>query len=197
MSAEPSRAEPDPSAEPTQPEPEPEPEPASGSASHPAPHQSAAPYPWPSPRLSFLARFRVDLEAMLDLGATPWGERRIIPIVGGSFEGPRLRGDILPGGGDWQIVHPDGVAEIDTRYTLRTDDEALIHLTTTGLRYGPPEVVARLRRGEDVDPRSYYFRLVCRFETGDVRYAGLNRTIAVAAAMRSANTVRYEAHALV
>lgn len=187
MNADPSRAEPAPNAEPTSWEPEPKSE----------PFPRTAPYPSPSPKLSFLARFRVDLDTMLDLGGTPWGERRIIPIVGGCFEGPRLRGDILPGGGDWQIVHPDGAAEIDTRYTLRTDDEALIHLTTTGLRHGPPEVMARLRRGEDVDPRSYYFRLVCRFETGDARYAGLNRTIAVAAAMRDANTVRYEAHALV
>ncbi|WP_331767502.1 DUF3237 domain-containing protein [Embleya sp. NBC_00896] len=150
----------------------------------------------PPPGLEFLARFRVDLDPMLDLGDTPWGRRRVIPIVGGSFEGPRLRGEVLAGGGDWQVVHAGGAADIDTRYTLRTDDGALVHLATTGLRHGPPEVLARLGRGEDVDPRSYYFRLVCRFETGDARYDWLNRTIGVAAAMRSANTVRYDAHGL-
>ncbi|MCF2526306.1 DUF3237 domain-containing protein [Yinghuangia sp. KLBMP8922] len=141
-----------------------------------------------------LARFRIRVDPILDLGETPWGARRIIPIVGGSFEGPRLTGEILSGGGDWQVVHPDGAADIDTRYTLQTADGALIHLTTTGLRHGPPEVMGRLARGEAVDPAEYYFRLFLRFETSDERYAWLNRTMGVAAGMRTPDAVVYDAY---
>ncbi|HSA50917.1 MAG TPA: DUF3237 domain-containing protein [Yinghuangia sp.] len=148
------------------------------------------------PELEPLARFRVALDPILDLGATPWGNRRIIPIIGGTFDGPRLAGDILPGGGDWQIVHADGTAEIDTRYTLRTRDGAHIMLTTTGLRHGPPEVMARIARGEQVDPGAYYFRLVLRFETADDRYALLGRTIGIASGARTADAVEYDAYTL-
>lgn len=148
----------------------------------------------PRPGLDLLARFRIHVDPIVDLGVTPWGTRRIIPIVGGSFDGPRLSGSILPGGGDWQVVHPDGVADIDTRYTLNTEDGALIHLTTTGLRHGPPEAMARLARGEVVDPNEYYFRLVLRFETGDENYTWLNRTLAVASGMRTPEAVLYDAY---
>ncbi|UGQ12716.1 DUF3237 domain-containing protein [Yinghuangia sp. ASG 101] len=150
----------------------------------------------PRPGLEPLARFRVALDPVLDLGATPWGNRRIIPIVGRSFAGPRLTGAILPGGGDWQVVHADGTADIDTRYTLRTHDGACVMLATTGLRHGPPDVLAGLARGEHVDPGSSYFRLVLRFETSDERYAWLNRTIGVASGMRTADAVAYDAYVL-
>lgn len=150
----------------------------------------------PRPTLEPLARFRVALDPILDLGDTPWGNRRIIPIVGGSFAGARLTGDILPGGGDWQVVHADGTADIDTRYTLRTHDGAHVMLATTGLRHGPPDVRAALARGEHADPRSYYFRLVLRFETSDERYAWLNRTIGIASGMRTADAVEYDAYVL-
>ncbi|WTW97890.1 DUF3237 family protein [Streptomycetaceae bacterium NBC_01309] len=155
----------------------------------------SAPEP-PVPGLDFLARFRVAVDPVRHLGETPWGDRRIIPITGGAFDGPRLAGAILPGGGDWQVVHADGAADIDTRYTLRTHDGALIHLTTTGLRHGPPDVMARLAGGGAVDPRAYYFRLVLRFETGDERYAWLNRTIGIAAGMRAPDAVVYDAYTL-
>ncbi|MDI2132165.1 DUF3237 domain-containing protein [Yinghuangia seranimata] len=153
-------------------------------------------YTPPTPGIEPLARFRVEVGPILDLGRTPWGNRRVIPITGGSFEGPRLTGEILPGGGDWQVVHADGTADIDTRYTLCTTDGARIHLTTTGLRHGAPDVMAALGRGEPVDPRLYYFRLVLRFETGDERYTWLNRTIGVASGMRADNRVEYDAYTL-
>ncbi|GAA4054889.1 DUF3237 domain-containing protein [Nonomuraea soli] len=147
-------------------------------------------------RLEPLASFRVELDPILDLGASPWGNRRVINIVGGSFDGPRLSGVVLPGGADWQVVHADGMASIDTRYTLRTHDGALLYISTSGVRHGPSEVVERLARGEQVDPAEYYFRLFCRFETGDSRYLWLNRQLAVASAAREAATVRYEAYTL-
>ncbi|WP_441247440.1 DUF3237 domain-containing protein [Kitasatospora sp. McL0602] len=146
--------------------------------------------------LEALAAFEVRLDPVLDLGETHWGRRRVINIIGGTFEGPRLSGVILPGGADWQVLHADGMASIDTRYTLHTHDGAHLYLSTNGLRHGPPEVLRRLAAGEQVDPGEYYFRLFCRFETGDERYQWLNRTLAVASAARTAEAVHYEAYTL-
>ncbi|MFD5734597.1 DUF3237 domain-containing protein [Streptomyces sioyaensis] len=104
---------------------------------------------------------------------------------------------ILPGGADWQVLHPDdGMASIDTRSTLRTHDGAHLYLSTSGVRHGKPEVLRRLAAGEAVDPAEYYFRLFCRFETGDERYRWLNRTLAVASGARTPEAVRYEAYTL-
>ena len=118
------------------------------------------------------------------LGAVPHGTRVIAPITSGTFEGPRLRGRVLPGGGDWTLLRPDGVLELDLRITLETDDGALIHLTSFGLRHGPPEVLAALASGESVDPSKYYFRTTPRFETSAPPYAFLNRLIAISSGDR-------------
>ena len=115
------------------------------------------------------------------LGAVPHGIRSIIPVTGGDFEGPRLRGKVLSGGGDWLLLRDDGVLELDLRITLETDDHALIHMTFQGLRHGPPDVIAALGRGEAIDPARYYFRTLPRFETSTERYAYLNRIITVGA----------------
>jgi hypothetical protein len=125
-----------------------------------------------------------EVGAPQDLGITPHGRRRIIPVLGGRFEGPRLRGRILPGGADWQIVRADGTAELDARYTLETDTGALIYVSNRGLRHGPPDVLARLNAGETVDPASYYFRTVAQFETGAPECQWLTRAIFVANAER-------------
>ncbi|WP_235502702.1 MULTISPECIES: DUF3237 domain-containing protein [unclassified Kitasatospora] len=146
--------------------------------------------------LESLATFEVRLDPILDLGDSHWGRRRVINIIGGAFEGPRLAGEILPGGADWQVLHPDGMASIDTRYTLRTHDGAHLYLATSGVRHGPPEVLRRLAAGAEVDPAEYYFRLFCRFETGDERYRWLNHTLAVASATRTGDAVRYTAFTL-
>src|SRR5207245_11238093 len=92
------------------------------------------------------------------LGAVPHGTRVIAPITSGTFEGPRLRGKVLPGGGDWTLSRSDAVLELDLRITLETDDGALISMTSFGLRHGPPEVLAGLARGEAVATSKYYFR---------------------------------------
>jgi Protein of unknown function (DUF3237) len=117
------------------------------------------------------------------LGAVPHGTRVIAPITSGAFEGPRLRGKVL-GGGDWTLSRSDAVLELDLRITLETDDDALISMTSFGLRHGPPEVLAALARGESVDPSTYYFRTAPRFETSTPKYAFLNQLIAVASADR-------------
>lgn len=132
---------------------------------------------------------RADLAEPLDLGHTPAGHRRVINIVGGVFSGDRLSGTVLPGGADWQIIRPDGVAVLDARYTLRTDAGALVQVTSQGLRRGPAEVMARLARGEDVDPADYYFRTSMRFETSAPGLAFLNAILALSFGRRAASAV--------
>src|SRR5689334_17564339 len=120
------------------------------------------------------------------LGAVPHGTRAIAPITGGAFEGPRLRGKVLPGGADWTLLRTDGVLELDLRITLETDDGALIYMSSFGLRHGPAEVLAALARGDAVDPSKYYFRTTIRFETAAPQYAYLNRLLAVSSGDRRA-----------
>jgi uncharacterized protein DUF3237 len=134
----------------------------------------------------FLMALQVALAGPEKVGAVPLGTRVIVPITSGHFEGPKLRGKVLPGGGDWTLLRTDGVLELDLRVTLQTDDGALIHMTSFGLRHGPPEVIAALARGDRVDPSEYYFRTLPRFETGHPLYAYLNRLLAVSTAERRA-----------
>src|SRR5438128_11442645 len=92
------------------------------------------------------------------LGTVPHGIRSIVPVTGGDFGGPRLRGKVLPGGSDWLLVRPDRVLERDLRITLETDDHALVYMTSQGLRDGPAAAIPALRRGAAGDPARYYFR---------------------------------------
>ena len=142
-----------------------------------------------APHLERLCRATVEIAAPLVVGDTPRGLRRVIPITGGRVEGPRLAGEVLPGGADWQIVRSDGAAVLEARYTVRTADGALVYVRNIGLRCGPPEVLARLGRGEPVDPAAYYFRTTPRFETGAAAYAWLNDVIAVGSAVRRSDAV--------
>jgi hypothetical protein len=146
-------------------------------------------------RSEFLCQLEARLGPPREFGETPHGGRRFFPVVGGSFEGPRLRGEILPEGGDWAIVRQDGVLELDVRITLRTDDGALIYVRYPGLRRAAPEVLLRLARGEAVDPNEYYFRTTPLFETSASRYAWLNSIIAVAVGeRRPPDRVAYSIH---
>src|SRR5260370_3083011 len=122
-------------------------------------------------------------------GQTPYGERRVIDILGGRVEGPRLKGRILPGA-DWQLVRPDGIADLTARYGIETDDGGRILVRSDGLRHGPPDVIAALGRGESVDPSRYYFRTVMRFETAEPALAWLNRILALATGARAKFAVR-------
>jgi hypothetical protein len=133
-----------------------------------------------------LMMLQVKVAGAQKIGPVPHGTRLTAPITDGHFEGPRLRGKVLPGGGDWTLLRGDGVLELDLRLTLETDDGALIHMTSFGLRHGPPEVLAALTRGERVDPSTYYFRTTPRFETANPKYAFLNRLLAVSSGDRRA-----------
>ena len=131
---------------------------------------------------------------MLSLGRTPYGERRIINILGGRVDGAKLAGRILPGGADWQIVRGDGVAHLDARYTIETEAGARILVMSEGLRHGPPDVMARLARGEAVEPHLYYFRTAMRFETADPAVAWLNRILALGRGIRDPRAVRIDVY---
>ena len=135
-----------------------------------------------------------ELEGITSLGRTPYGERRVIGILGGSVRGPKLNGRILPGGADWQIIRTDGAADIRARYIIETDDGARIMVTSEGLRHGPPEVMERLARGDNVDAAHYYFRTVMRFETSDPKVDWLNRILALARGQREARAVRLDVY---
>ncbi len=135
-----------------------------------------------------------ELEPIMNLGATPYGERRIIGITGGTVRGPKLQGRVLPGGADWQIVRADGAADIQARYTIETAAGGRILVNSEGVRHGPPDVLARLARGENVDPSHYYFRTVMRFETSDPAVDWLNRILALARGQREALAVRLDVY---
>ncbi len=141
-----------------------------------------------------LCRIEVTLAAPQELGDTPQGRRRIIGITGGRFSGERLAGRVLAGGADWQVVRADGVADLDARYTLQTGDGALIYVRNRGYRHGPADVLRKLSNGENVEPSLYYLRTTPRFETGDARYAWLNRIVCVATGARRAAAVELEVY---
>jgi hypothetical protein len=144
-----------------------------------------------------LMTLRVTVATPQNIAAVPHGIRRTVPITGGDFDGPSLRGSVLPGGsGDWLLLRADGVLELDFRATLRTDDGALIWMRSLGLRHGPPDVMEAMARGEAVDPATYYFRTTPRFETSHPAYAFLNRRLAVATGDRRPEGPVYTIHEL-
>jgi hypothetical protein len=139
---------------------------------------------------------RAELADVRHFGQTPHGERRVVDILGGRVEGPRLQGRILPGA-DWQIMRGDGVTDLKARYGIETDDGARILVRSDGLRHGPPEVIAALARDEPVEAARYYFRTVMRFETAEPDLAWLNRILALASGARERRAVRLDVYEVV
>lgn len=121
----------------------------------------------------------VELDPIMEVGPGRAGQRRIIPIIGGEVRGERVNGKILNLGADWQTVLPDGTAELVARYAFETDDGAIIEINNYGFRHGPPDVMAAMARGEEVDSSQYYMRTHARLETGDPRYAWVNNKLFV------------------
>ncbi len=129
------------------------------------------------PTLVFAFEARVQVGEPLEVGDVARGRRRIVPILSGTFEGPAIKGRVRPGGADWQIIHPDGLSELDTRYVLETDAGQIIYVQNAGIRHAPPDVMARLLAGEVVDPALVYFRTVPTFETAAPELQWLTRSI--------------------
>src|SRR5271157_4847723 len=141
-----------------------------------------------TPKLEYLCRAEVILADVIKAGENPFGERRMVPIIGGHFEG-KITGDVLPGGADSQWMKPDGAtAVVDARYMIKTTDGAIIYLHNHGLRVVPPDVLERINHGEIADPNSYYFRTNPEWETGSPKYAWLNNTVGVCSGVRLAKS---------
>jgi hypothetical protein len=140
--------------------------------------QAASPAVQP-PKLTLVMTLRVQVGPPMELGEVPRGRRRIIPILGGTFEGPNFRGMVLAGGADWQIVRADGLAELDTRYALQTEQGSLIYIQNAGMRHAPPDITKKLLAGEPVDPAQVYFKTVPTFETSAPELQWLTRAIFV------------------
>jgi hypothetical protein len=149
----------------------------------------------PDPHLTKVYRLEATLGAPLDLGDTPQGHRRIVPLTGGAFAGPELSGELIPGvSADWQIVLPDGTALGDIRYTLQTDGGELLYVQSRSVRHGSADVLARLGRGEDVDASEYTFRTATWIETGAPALDWLNKGVFVSVGGREAAGVIYETY---
>jgi hypothetical protein len=151
----------------------------------------------PDPRLRKVYRLEATLGQAFDLGEVTRGHRRIVPQTGGTFVGPELNGELLPGASaDWQIILPDGTALGDIRYTLQTDRGDLLYVRSRSVRHGSAEVLARLGRGEDVDASEYIFRASTQIETAAPDLDWLNKGVFVSVGGRQATGVIYETYLL-
>ena len=147
-----------------------------------------------APGLKFAFAIKARVGPIQDLGQTARGHRRIIDILGGEVHGPRLAGEILPGGADWQVVRPDGTIEVVARYTIRSDAGALIYVQNEGLRVASPEVLARMTKGELMPPDTYHFRTAPHFETSEPSLKWLERATFVGVAARAPDRVAIGFH---
>ena len=143
----------------------------------------------PPPALVAMCQVRCEVGALVSLGPAKHGERRFVPLGGGTVWGPELNGSLVEGGVDWQIGRADGALEIAAHYVIRGHDGALIEVQSDGLRHGPAEVMARLAKGEAVLRDAYFFRTLVRFTTGAPAWAHLNKVLAIAVGQREASAV--------
>jgi hypothetical protein len=151
----------------------------------------------PSLNARLLMHLAVEVGELTPIGHGPVGERRVVAITGGRFEGEGgWRGRVLAGGADWQLLRADGVLEVDARYVLEDEQGARVQVVSQGLRHGPPEVIAALARGETVDPARYYFRTALRFDAAAAALQHLNRVVAVGLGARDARLVRLTVYAV-
>lgn len=142
-----------------------------------------------APRLTFVFEMHATVGPPQEVGQVRSGRRRIVPITGGTVEGPNLRAKIVPGGADWQTIQPDGFTELDTRYTLQTDSGGLIYVQNAGMRHAAPDVMEKLLAGQVVDPALVYFRTTPRFETSAPDLQWLTRAIFIGMGERYPNEV--------
>jgi hypothetical protein len=147
-------------------------------------------------KLEYLMHYRAELKPPVDVGQGPLAVRQIYDVTGGTFEGPKLHGIVLPSGADWIQIGSDGIGRLDVRATFQTDDGAHIYLQYFGV-LDLAAVTEKLARGEATEYGEAYFMTTPRFETGDARYAWLNRIVAVAEGRAGPNWVEYRVHQLV
>ena len=122
------------------------------------------------------------------------GVRRIIPITGGEVKGKDVNGKVCAFGADFQIIRPNELIDLEAKYAFETDDGAVVYVENKGIRFGPVDLLQKLKRGEPVDPKLIYFRTVPKFETGAEKYRWLMEHIFVASAARHADRVVIDVH---
>lgn len=149
----------------------------------------------PDPRLSLIYRLEASVGELQDVGEISAGHRRIVPLTGGTFSGPELRGTLVPdASADWQVILRDGTAFGDVRYTLETERGDVLYVQSQSLRHGSPAVLERLGRGDDVDAGEYTFRGAVKIETGAASLDWLNNGIFVSVGGRQRGGVIYEVY---
>ena len=142
-----------------------------------------------APALPFFADLSVQVAAPQEIGHTPAGRRRVIPILGGEVRGDGWTARVLPGGADFQLIVGETMAQLDARYVLETDGGELVFVQNKALRVASPEVTARLVRGEPVDPAQVYFRCLPSFETAAPSLAWINERLFVGTGVRRPDRV--------
>jgi hypothetical protein len=135
-----------------------------------------------------------NIGAATSAGETGSGVRRIIPITGGEVKGEGISGKVCALGADFQIIRPNELIELEARYAFETDDGAVVYVENKGLRFGPIDLLQKLKRGEPVDPRLIYFRTVPKFETGAAKYRWLMENLFIGSAARHADRVVIDVH---
>jgi hypothetical protein len=148
------------------------------------------------PKLEFLYEITIDLDPPIAIGANPHGNRQIIPLKGGHFEGPRLSGTVIPGGADWLLVRPDGVGALDVRGALQTNDGALIYVQYRGYITNFPALLPRWAANEDIPHEEYYFAITPYYETSAPQYQWLHQTVVVGLGSLVRGGVQYRIYAL-
>ncbi len=145
-----------------------------------------------APQLEFLYHLDAELGPPVPIGDTPRGNRMIVPVLGGRFEGPRISGTIQPGGTDALLIRPDGITELDVRATLETNDGALIYCAYRGLATNVPAVMPRWAQGEEISPDEYTITATPSFETSAPQYRWLHESVAIAKITLVRGGVSYE-----
>jgi hypothetical protein len=136
----------------------------------------------------------VRIAEVTSAGEIGTGVRRIIPIIGGEVRGEKVNGKVLPFGADFQIIRPNELIELEAKYAFETDDGAVVYVENKGLRFGPIDLLQKLKRGEPVDPKLIYFRTVPKFETGAPNYRWLMENLFIGSAARHADRVVIDVH---
>jgi Protein of unknown function (DUF3237) len=148
-----------------------------------------------TPQLStkYVFTITATIGSVISAGDVGHGVRRIIPITGGEVRGD-ISGKVCAFGADFQIIRPNELIELEAKYAFETDDGAVVYVENKGIRFGPIELLQRLKRGEPVDPRLIYFRTVPKFETGSEKYRWLMQNLFIGSAARHADRVVIDVH---
>ncbi len=146
--------------------------------------------------LEHICDVAVKVAKPFEIGDVGTGERRIIDIQGGVLKGPKFNGKVLPGGADFQIIRPNGFTILEARYAIQAEDGALVYVENNGVRFGAPDVMAKIKRGEPVDPAQVYFKSVIRFETAAAQYRWMMESMFVCSGQRKPDAVELSIYRL-